>query len=232
MQSLNYRPIVDVRAQQALVRAMQVSAGLNWGKVVFGLAVGLATTVAVSAFVAAIIVAVIVRLWPGGPHNLIFMALFLLLTAWALRAAWRRQENPMMSELADFGPSVSSYGEWELRSATAAVWLYTEVLLWGPRTLVWALTVWRNQGRLPDVPLERAADVLLSLASIDGGVDVSQLISPADSPQGMRRVLGYLKSADWIDTGSNGRRVWLTSPARKKIQSTLRSARDKVSRSH
>lgn len=231
MRSLDYRPIIDVRAQRALVRAMQVSAGLNWGKVIFGLAMGLAATTIVSAFISGLITAVIVRIWPDGPEGLLFLGVFLLLTAWAIRAAWRRQANPLEDELTGFGASPSSYGEWELRSATAAVWLYAEVLLWGPRTLVWACTSWRNQGRLPEIPLERAADVLLMLTAVDGGVDISELLLAGDSPQGMRRLLGYLKSTDWIDTGSKGKRVWLTSPARKRIHSILHSARERVARS-
>jgi hypothetical protein len=225
MQPLDYRSTFDTRAQQALVRAMQLSTGLSWGKVAFGLVFGLLATVIFSGFVAAVVSIVVVRIWPGGPHGIIYLGVFLGLSTWAIAVAWRRQANPIEDELGGYGGRSSSYGEYEMRAMTATIWVYIELLLWGPRTLVWAVGIWKNQGRLPDVPLERAADVLLALSKAEGGVDVEELIASGDSGKGMGRVLAYLKARDWIDSGSKGRRVWLTSRARKKVGEAILAAR-------
>jgi hypothetical protein len=226
MVPLDYRSALDSRAQETLVRKMRLSSGASWVKIVVGLVAGLALTLFGAFIVASIIAGIVRAVAQRAPIGTIYLIALPAIIAWAIWTVSRRRGNPLDEELTSYSGPSSSYGEFEMRRVTVFAWIYTELLLWGPRTLVWAVDHLRSQSSLPDVDLGRAAGILLELARLDGGIEVADLIGRADSPQGVRRVLKYLKSTDWIDCGSKGRRVWLTSSAQETINAAMKAARE------
>jgi len=88
----------------------------------------------------------------------------------------------------------------------------TELLLWGPRTIVAAMR--RRRQRAHANVLTEAASLIAYLRHFpeDDGVGTDEL--PALRPQ---PVLAYLASRAWVGVSADGRRVWLRSDARRTL---------------
>jgi hypothetical protein len=88
----------------------------------------------------------------------------------------------------------------------------TELLLWGPRTIIAAMR--RRRQRVQANVLTGAASLIAYLRHFpeDDGVGTDEL--PALRPQ---PVLEYLASRAWVGVSADGRRVWLRSDARRTL---------------
>jgi hypothetical protein len=229
---LDYQSTIDAQAQEALVRKMRLSSGASWVRIIGGFLAGLAITFLGSAIIAFAVGYAWEPSAGGSSGGSFWMAILSARAFWITLAfamalgiliGARQRDSVTKPSLIDF--LGSSYGDYQAEGILIGLWT---CLVWGPRTLVWAVDHLRSQSSLPDVDLGRAAGILLELARLDGGIEVAELMGGADSPQGVRRVLKYLKSTDWIDCGSKGRRVWLTSEARETIEGAMRAAKASV----
>lgn len=88
----------------------------------------------------------------------------------------------------------------------------TELLLWGPRTIVAALR--RRRQRVHGNVLTEAASLIAYLRHFpeDDGVGTDELPTIRPAP-----VLAYLATRHWVGVSADGRRVWLRSDARRAL---------------
>ncbi len=114
----------------------------------------------------------------------------------------------------------SSYGEYQIDRLSVGGVAITELLLWGPRSLINGLAIMRGQQPTRSKPLlERAARVILQLYDDSEAIEMKKLIQPGDSPLQFGQVLKWLDDNDHIGLSSDKSRVWLSSRMRKHMAS-------------
>lgn len=219
---LDYRTPANELRLRRIARALTAREGIFWFKITAMLGVG-----GLASFLGPIVVTAIARkLCAALEYPVSGMVLLNLSCLTVLPLLYwleiRTRGSFLSEELQAQGTTgadlyrSSSLGEWELRRTAVVYAVYIEVFLYGPRMTLDALRQLRRriQSRRPAIP--RAAEIVMFLAAADGGVDVERL-PWMETPGQLRRTLSYLQLHDWIDLGDHGRRVWLLSMARRRL---------------
>jgi MFS family permease len=132
----------------------------------------------------------------------------------------RRSRGSYFADRAtDFSPDVSSRGEFEMQQFQVATTVYTDMLLWGPRAILKGIATLRGEKPLQQRDrFERGAIVIRKLLEHDSALLVGQLLLPAETLDQLRPTLHWLDHHDYIGMSADGKRVWLSSHARKAMQ--------------
>ena len=214
MTQLDYETSVDRGQRRRIIEMLRRGAGFTWGGVGLRLVCGIGLTLLMSSIMAGLLGTVICR-FVGWIHaDYIYNSCFLVVLAWSLWRGCIGGANPMADELRDYGSgvgSVQSYGEFEMRSLTASVWAWWEVLISGPKLIVEAVATWRGRQSSMVVDMDRTAETVLDLYRAGQGIRVDELLHAGDSREGMCRILAYLHWQDWVDFSKDRQRVWLSS---------------------
>jgi len=117
--------------------------------------------------------------------------------------------------------NASSYGEMQMNRLSAGGAAITELLLWGPRSLINGLTILRGQQPTQFRPLlERAARMIIQLYDDTEAIEMKKLYQAGDTPDKFDRVLKWLDDNGHIGLSSDKTRVWLSSRMRQHLAST------------
>jgi hypothetical protein len=220
---LDYRTPANELKLRRIATALKAREGMFWIKVVGMLGVG-----APASFVGPLVVTSIARKlcdaleYPVSGLTLLNLSCLTVLPLLYWVEA-RTRGNFLAEELQAQGTTgedvyrTSSYGEWELRRTAVVYAVYIEVFLYGPRMVIGGLRRLRARARLRGPAIHRAAEIVMFLAVVDGGVSVESL-RRSESPRELRQTLLYLQLHEWVDRGDRGRRVWLLSTARRRLK--------------
>jgi hypothetical protein len=219
---LDYRTPANELRLRRIARAIRAREGVFWLKLAAMLAVGV-----VASFLGPIVVASIARKFLGAldvPISGAAAFQLSLLTVMPLlywlelrtRGSFLSEELQAQGTTGEHLFSTSSFGEWEFRRTAVAYAVWIEVFLYGPRMTIDAVRQSSARIRLRNPAVHRAAEIVMLLATVDGGVSLGMLRG-VDDPDDLRRTLTYLRLHDWIDIGDHGRRAWLLSTARRRL---------------
>jgi hypothetical protein len=87
----------------------------------------------------------------------------------------------------------------------------------GPGLVMGAVRRIRGQLQHAAAPLYRCAEVAAQLLSYDGGVDIFTVEEQGESFEDLLTVIEWLVHYNWVGVGSQGRRVWILSDAKKTL---------------
>jgi hypothetical protein len=87
----------------------------------------------------------------------------------------------------------------------------------GPRMVLHFFRRTAARQRAGRVAADRLAEAVCTLASVDGGISPAKLLLPGESADVLEPLLGVLLFHELADLSKSGDRVWLTSPARRKL---------------
>lgn len=203
---------------EAIEHALRGRDSMLWSKVGLKLVVGLPLTLIVP-----FAVAVLGWFWWG-----YFILTFLLAAAaygYFAHRLVRRHANSsffadaMLQEIGgdkDYAQTPYSREFEQHRNSLVAIALL-DILLFGPREVIQSIDLIREHKQFTAGSLRRAAEVLQQLARHDKGIPWSDLHHQGEDPMILMRALGYLKLSDWIDTSTDGQKVWILSDARKEL---------------
>ncbi len=111
-----------------------------------------------------------------------------------------------------------SYGEYRVDQAQAAVAFYTELLLSGPRFVLEGAGMRRRRGKVDEGLMMRAADVLRDLLSVGEGMTIGQLRREGEETEQLLAAIRYLEEHEWIGRSRDGKRVWLQTEGRLRLE--------------
>ena len=199
VKSLNYRtPADDARDNRLLLRLRQREAGF-WLRVFTKLAIGLPLTLLAPLVVASFLSNILWRFGVAVEWGLLFFLSLIILIPLFFFIEWRTRGEFLAEEMRAQGTTPSelfnatSRGELQLRRSAAAAAGLIEIFLFAPRLILGAVVDIRQRIKLNDASMRRAAQILALLQSHQGGVEITVIRHPDESPLDVFKVTGYLR---------------------------------------
>jgi hypothetical protein len=100
--------------------------------------------------------------------------------------------------------------------ALANAW--STLLKWGPQSLLDGLAGLRGKWTArQNMMFKRAAQMLVTLAKYDGGIDIRYLVRPPEDMRVFAAAVEWLEKNMWVGRSSDGERLYISSPGRQKL---------------
>ena len=219
--TINYRNpgTGDGSADPIVARMMQrhalTSAGAA-GLLAAGVAILFIAGAVVSSIICFILIAITGSSWIGWwGWYFVFLVAMVPLLFWEER---RSGGSYLSDRVMDFSPNPSSGGEYEMQRLEATSAVVTDMLMWGPRAILKGFATMRGEKPLQNRDrFERAALVIRKLLEHDSALLAGQLLLPGETLDQLRPTLRWMDYHDYIGMSADGKRVWLSTDARKAM---------------
>lgn len=93
------------------------------------------------------------------------------------------------------------------------------LLTWGPAAIVDGWAGHRRKWKAHQSQLfRRAAQMVVELAKYDGGVELRYVTHASDTQPELNRVIQWLDRHQWLGRSSDGKRIFLSTDGRKRLE--------------